>query len=208
MGPMTANAALDEYLSPTPPRSSSFVAALRDARQATGRDPDTGTVIEDMNTGNWLGAIGYLLLLDQISTAVQPASATAAHNQSKAILRALEWWAPGVTEKEGKAIYALRCALAHDYSLFNQNNDPDLQHKFRLHRGQRSLIQLPAQPWQGNSDSSSTHNQTTVSLRVLGDSVEQVVSEVVKAHDRGELQIGNNLQPANMLQRYSFVVLE
>lgn len=103
---------------------------------------------DETQTGSWLGAIGYLLLLDQIGTAVEPAGA--ARSQRVSILRALEWWSPGVTEKGRKAIHALRCALGHDYSLFNTNsNDFDLQHEFRLHRGKGHLVQLPADPWQG-----------------------------------------------------------
>jgi hypothetical protein len=202
--PTTDKAALSEYLSPTPPRISSFVAALRDARQATGRDLNTGAVLDETQTGSWLGAIGYLLLLDQIGTAVEPASA--GNRQQVSILRALEWWSPGVTEKGRKAIYALRCALAHDYSLFNPNSrDPDLQHEFRLHRGKGHLVQLPAHSWQGNY--SGLQDPTTVSLAVLGDRVEQVVLEVVAAHSRGELRIGNGLTRTGLLQRYSFVVL-
>lgn len=201
--PTTETQALDEYLHPTPPRASSFVPALRDSRRAAGRDADTGVVENEPATGNWLGAIGYLLLLDQIGSAVEPASV--GNRPGTSILRALQWWAPGTTESGRKAIYALRCALAHDYSLFNRNaKDPDMQHEFRLHRGTGQLLQLPAHPWQGNY--TGLQDATTVSLRVLGDRVEQVVYEVVAAHARGDLRVSRDLTPDELLQRYSLFV--
>lgn len=121
-----------------------------------------------------------------------------------AILRALKWWAPGVTDKGAKAIYALRCALAHDYSLFNPNpKDPELRHEFRLHRGTGALVQLPARPWQG--DFTQLHDPTTISLRVLGERVESVASAVMESHARGELRIAKGLSPDDLMQRYSFV---
>lgn len=201
--PTPDDSALSEYLDPIAPRVSAFVTALRDARDATGRHLESGAVREEERTGNWLGAIGYLLLLDQIGTAVEPAGAVM--ESGGAILRALKWWAPGVTEKGAKAIYALRCALAHDYGLFNKHTDPELQHEFRLHRGTGLLVQLPVRPWQGNY--SVMHDPTTVSLRALGDRVEQVVSEVRAAHTRGDLSIARGLSPDDLLQRYSFVVM-
>ena len=194
--------ALREYLTPTAPRISSFVAALQDARNATGRDSETGTVRMELATGSWLGAVGYMLLLDQIGTAVEPAGRPAM--EGRAILRALKWWAPGVTDRVAKAIYALRCALAHDYSLFNRHaKDPELCHEFRLHRGTGALVQLPARPWQG--DFTQLHDPTTISLRVLGDRVEGVASAVKESHARGEVRIAKGLSPDDLLQRYSFV---
>ena len=54
---------------------SCFMGALRDARKFTKRDKDTGQkLIEDDcgDHGSWLGAIGYLALLDQIGGCFKP----------------------------------------------------------------------------------------------------------------------------------------
>jgi hypothetical protein len=52
---------------------SGFTAALRDARGATGRHPSSGAVVKPEDNCSWLGAVGYLILLDQIGTCFKPA---------------------------------------------------------------------------------------------------------------------------------------
>jgi hypothetical protein len=200
----TDKEALDLYLCPSGIRVSCFHAALRDARGVTGRDLGTGQCVDEPDrSGNWLGAIGYLLLLDQLGTAVRPAAVVG--GDSGSIIRALEWFAPGVTGVGRKAIYALRNALAHDYSLFNKNDkDPELQHEFALHRGAGRLVQIPPRPWLG--DYTQLHDPTLISLRRLGDTVELVAAEVISAHQQGALAIGDDLSADDLLQRYTFVV--
>ena len=51
--------------------TSCFNAALRDARKATGRQLNDNSR-SDINHGSWLGAIGYIVLLDQIGGCLKP----------------------------------------------------------------------------------------------------------------------------------------
>lgn len=166
-------------------------------------------MLSEPGTGCWLGAVGYLLLLDQIGTAVRPRPGTNVPEplpQVPSIMKALEWFAPGETLKGRKVIYALRNALAHDYSLFNRHTtDPDLQHEFALHRGLDRFIQLPAQPWNG-SYTTLPRDPTSVSLRKLGDTVEYACHNVHDAYTQRTLTIGSGLSPEDLAQRYTFVV--
>ena len=201
--------ALDYYVEPTGDRISCFVAARRDARLTAGRDADTGAIVSEPSTGCWLGAIGYLLLLDQLGTAVQPRLGPGVASPAAdvpSIMKALEWFAPSVTPKGRKVLYALRCALAHDYSLFNKHGkDPELQHEFALHRGTGRLIQLPTTSWSG-SYTAIGREPTYVSLRLLGDRVEEACEAVRSTHRRGQLTIGVGLTPDDLAQRYTLKV--
>ena len=49
---------------------SSLEANLADCRDVTNRDAQSGAVSPRAHSGSWLGAIGYLVLLDQIGGAV------------------------------------------------------------------------------------------------------------------------------------------
>lgn len=51
---------------------STFSAVVRDAREVTGRHLDTGEVENDARAGNWLGAVAYLIFLDQIGDCFEP----------------------------------------------------------------------------------------------------------------------------------------
>ena len=83
MAPTVAQA-LDAYLAPRVIRpdgltfESSFAALLRDARQATSRDDTTGALPRRRayEGRSWLGALGYLCLIDQVGTAVRPKRTT------------------------------------------------------------------------------------------------------------------------------------
>jgi hypothetical protein len=71
-----ANLAIKLHLSYHPPAEgihifSGFTAALRDARTAAGRD-ELGKKVDHTKYGSWLGAIGYMALLDQIGTCFKP----------------------------------------------------------------------------------------------------------------------------------------
>ena len=82
-----------------------------------------------------------------------------------------------LTALEIKALYALRCAFAHDYSLQNiSRQDPTLTHRFAVGVGATAkLISLPSKPWSGDPKTIGTETQTTVNLEALGDLVEEIV---------------------------------
>ncbi len=187
--PITTQDALRRYLYLDGPAAefSAFRAALRDAREATRRDLSNGQRLPGPVSQHamWLGAVGYLLLLDQIGTTVQPA--TGPCGGDNAILEALACFAPHLTSDEANALYALRCALAHDYALANvKRGRPDRTHHFVL-SPVGDLIELPAIPWDGDWATMTGSNATRVNVVELGNEVERVVSRVLALFLAGQL---------------------
>jgi hypothetical protein len=161
-------------------RYSSLVAAMRDARGATSRN-ERGRYRnqrESESSASWLGAIGYLSVLDQLGTCF---ARTGEWQASKvAIIRAIGYWAPEVTSTEAHALYALRCSLVHAYSLWNDGGgEPRQRHKFGLVvTPGADLVTLPPKAKRGgNLRSRDEMGDTIISLRQLGDMVETVVLE-------------------------------
>lgn len=208
---LTETEVLDRYLAP-PLRSpdgvelkSSFWAALLDARAVTGRDGSIGQVVRPVDSRAWIGAIGYLCFMDQVGTAVFRPS-VGAPDTSAGILRALESFT-GLSSDERDAIYALRNALAHDYSLINtdpRKEHDERSHRFQLHPQPGELAALPARRWNGSfaAGDLAASDDTIVSLREVGDLAEQVAAEVFAAHAASDLRIGLAGGADEMLARY------
>lgn len=171
---------------PNPNYKTSFLALLEDARAASGRDVATGVVIDELRTGHWLGAVGYLILLDQIGKCFKP-KAAARTNGGAAIVHCLNYWAPGLSDREVQAIYGLRNALAHDYSVFGPGK---VKHLYRLDRqvGQ-GVVRFGKTQWDGNYDQIPADCETLVSLRELGELGEDIVRAVRAASTSSAIEI-------------------
>jgi hypothetical protein len=182
---------------------SGFAGALRDARRVTGRDPATGAVVEPALCGSWLGVLGYLILLDQIGHSLGLAGSKTRRGDLRVALHEFS----KLPAPEVAALYALRCALAHDYSLLNKNyKRPELNHNFTLSSSHTSpLVSLPATPWDGDLDHRAGA-RTTVNLWGVGDLVESVVQRIFDAAIAGDLVVTLEGGSDELLQRYSLVV--
>ena len=179
------------------------MALIAHARTETGRDSATGQVIDEPRTGSWLGATAYLILLDQIGKCLKPASAPNPAGPSS-VERALQMWSDR-SHGEQCAVFALRNALAHDFCLFNFNqNNPDYQHRFTLDRHPTRLIALPAEQWSGDY-LSKKQDTTIVSLRRLGDLVETVVAAVKRETAVANVAITLTGGPTELIRRYGIV---
>lgn len=99
---------------------SSFNAALEDARKCTGRDLASGDVKPNESRALWAGTFVYLVLLEQIGKTLRPRGGRDLAKEHE-LERAIRQFVPGVTNRQRQAVYALRCAFAHDYGLFNVN---------------------------------------------------------------------------------------
>src|ERR1700754_1365978 len=117
---------------------SGYVAALRDARKFTKRNQDNGQKLDTDSCGDhgsWLGAIGYITLLDQIGKCFKPKTVITI-SDGNTICKALKYFASHIPEAEVNVIYALRNACAHDYSLYNINTrTPTYTHPFTVVQG-------------------------------------------------------------------------
>jgi hypothetical protein len=148
-----------------------LTAALHEARQATGRNGETGEIEPGTAAlgGSWLGAAGYLMLLDQVGSAARPGA------PGPPVVRALRYFAPRVGEPEREALYALRCSLVHGFGLVNVGG-PGRTHHFMLAGAEQAgpVVRLPPQPWDGRVEHCRRLNATWVDLRSLGDLAEDV----------------------------------
>lgn len=166
---------------------SSFWLVLRDARVASGRDPRSGERVTMQPATMWLGAVGYLILLDQIGSALRrPSRPSTGHP----IIRALAMFSD-VLPNDRRVLYALRCALAHDYSLVNVGSAGD--HLFRLEWDEMlPLVRMPPSPWTGEYSElqgvpDRRPGDTMVNLLALTEVSESVVQTVFKAHAENDL---------------------
>ena len=167
---------------------SGFTAALRDARGATGRDPATGAIVNPEHTYSWLGAVGYLVLLDQIGTCFKPADTKDVVGNT--INRALSYFT-NLSEADRNAIYALRCAFAHDYSLVNENPNTNRRthHFIILSDPSSPVLRHPAQTWDGDYETRDEDNATNVNVWALGKHVEDICLQLLDLANAGELDI-------------------
>jgi len=185
---------------------SSFTAALRDARHATGRDEVTGKVSEWGKQGNWLGAIGYLLLLDQIGTSFKRKDAPALKCPS--IIRALQGFSSISNRLDMEALYALRCALAHDFSVININREhPERTHHFlltgALDNSPGPVVRRPSQPWDGDYATATEENATVINLHRFGDLVEATCTILRDLAAQDHLEVALKGGDRELQRRYS-----
>ena len=130
---------------------SGLTAKLRDARRVSGREVDTGRKIAGQHHGSWLGAIGYLVLLDQIGKCFKPKGVPL--YEGNPLERALIHFGK-LAPNDACALYALRCALLHEYGLNNvparDNQCAKYLHAFILVCHQDApLVGMPKSRWDG-----------------------------------------------------------
>jgi len=203
--------ALAFFLNFHPPQSgiqvfSGFVHALKEARQLTHRDLYTGQKLPNSTGqyGSWLGAVGYFALLDQIGKCFKPKSV--ARQNGNAIQQALKHFT-SLNNAEIDALYALRCAFAHDYSLYNiKSGKPKLTHNFIVGQGATpNVVTLPQTQWDGNLQNQAPTVKTTVSLEAFGDLVELVVHKILSCNLAGDLEILLPDGSDELVRRYMFM---
>jgi len=193
-------------------RESSLHAALRDCRPLQGRYVATGMLPAGDGAPSWIGAIGYLCVVDQLSSAVRHASPT---SRSRTEADAPDNYRVlyDFTDLDSvsiEALYGLRCSLAHDYSLANRKPGlPARQHVFHLSGDPGQVTNLPSSEdlrWNGDwAESDTAFEPTEVSLRAVGDLVEVLVSTIRAEHRAGNVQIALPGGPAEMDRRYFFL---
>lgn len=163
---------------------SSFSALLRDARSFTNRDIVTGEKISGSRHDGWLGLTAYLILLDQIGSCFNLIGGP--RNNRNFLMPLVQFSDLSIVECE--AIYALRCSMAHDYSLCNKDRNRKLWHMFELANSDSSpVVSLPNKPWDGNY--SNFNNMTRIHVVALCDLVEDIVTKVKGAHRDGKLEL-------------------
>jgi hypothetical protein len=183
---------------------SSLAALLVDVRGAAQRDLATGRPLQGGQHHSWLAATGYLILVDQIGTCFDVVGRSS--SGEKAFIRALDAFSPERDMQIWYALYALRCALAHDYSLFNQSNDAKKRHAFNLTADPAlPLVCLPARTWSGTYDVDNLPPEeeiTVVNLHKVADLVEDMVAKLQRLHAERKLAIRASLSIDEFHLRY------
>lgn len=171
---------------------SSLTAALRDARQATGRDVNSGENKNKENNpsaSNWLGATCYLIILEQLGKCYKGRNDPDQSGLSP-IQKCLRNHTQ-LTPDQCDAIYALRNAFAHDYSISNLNQKySSLQHHFTLlDYYSDPFLCLPKKQWDGKPETKAYENMTHVGLPWIGEFVEKIYQTHLELHKINELEV-------------------
>lgn len=163
---------------------SSFTAALRDAREATGRDADSGELIKPKRIGNWLGGIAYIILLEHIGNCFSPRGASGTERE-KGVVSALQSFG-GVDRRTARTINALRNAFVHEFGLCN----PQTRQHFTLGAGcSWGLVGFPSLKWDGNYTHRAPGNATRVDLWELAETTERIVARIRALASNDELDV-------------------
>lgn len=193
-------------------KQSCLTAALREVRGWTNRNKETGLPNEVGSIGylgHWLGATGYMTILDQIGKTykiVNPVITThPVYNNS--IKNALKYFTD-LTPRDVKAIVALRNAFTHDFSLFNIDLD-NANNNFCF-----SVINNPIEPvvkhtsqenkWNGDINAISPNHITTINLKTFGDLVENIYLKLIELNEADNLEIILNGKEVELEKRYFY----
>lgn len=207
---ISSKQAIELHLTDHPPAEgihvfSGFVAALKDARIVTGHDK-LGKKVDHTKHGCWLGAVGYMALLDQIGTCFKPKQISLENGNS--IRKALKYFS-NLSDDEIEALYALRCCFAHDFSLHNVNKEKQSRtHRFRVGVGTSThIVTLPSVRWDGNYESKNLDDFTIINLEAFGDLVESICQQLSTLAETDKLEIVLPGGSEELLHRYSIHTL-
>lgn len=170
---------------------SSFEAAYTDARIAI----ENGIV--------WLAAVGCLCFFDEVGNAVRLSGQKQEPTEFETALVQFGQLAP----QDAVVLYALRCALAHNYSLVNVGRGGRaalLTHAFVLDNDPSAqwLIKLPSAPWDGVDMANVAGRETHVNLSRVFDLLDVVHQAVIRSHQQGDLELAH--APDETRRRYIF----
>jgi hypothetical protein len=184
---------------------SSLQKGLEDCRLATNRNVSTGAKLSGGNHDSWVGALGYLSILDLIGNCLtKEDSKNQVDDEFNPLVSALQTFSE-LPQAEISAIYALRCAFAHDFSLYNFHpRKPELTHYFRLFPGiDGPVVQLPTVRWEGDYRNRPPERATAIGLTLLGDLVENIVLDLQELGRDEKLRIKLSGGAEELSDRYS-----
>lgn len=213
-----------EYLNPHQPfifqdsaRFSTLIAGLRDCRLYSGRELTSGKFRSNVlngEEGNWLSAIGYFTILDQIGSCYRPIGTPEPQSNSNKIKLAIENFAYELidsSERQLNALIALRNAFTHDFNLLNIPDNTkkiDLQqHKFTVVADKNNwVVDLPQHIWNGDiagKDFYDTSDSTFVNLIGFGNLVEEIYQRIYNLVREDRIHL--NLPIEILINKYTFV---
>ena len=179
---------------------SPYVSALQEARNFTGRNSLTGEKNKNASHGSWLGAVGYMIVLNHIGNKFNNQGK---ENRLKDILKIIDGtnsfvkalvYFSDLSYEKILALYSLRCSFVHDFFLFNINEkNKILTHHFVVTQGSGEIVTLPNIKWDGDLKNRNV-NATIVNLEALGDLVEKIHKELLKLANSENLKLNKGVR--------------
>jgi len=192
-------------------RYSILNLAVRDARLITGRNIDTGKLLqneflvnkmgEPLDQYSFIGIINYLLILDMIGNAFSIKQFTTTKTTS--IYKSLKQFST-LNDDDIYAIIALRNSLAHNYSLVNIPAHKEFSsklHHFKLINGSTQKMIKIKSKWGNPNNSKSEINETVIGVDNLLDMIEGVILNLKKENELDNLEL--NLDFNQFVMRYT-----
>lgn len=202
------------FETPLGTRVSTAIAGLRDSRQNTKRNVDSGEFNFEKpgDIGNWLGAIGYMTVLDQVGTSLSLKGQDKLSGRSS-ILKALTFFDGRLTENEIHALIALRNAFFHDFNLINVTGPKskfksEQTHRFTVYAyPDDKVVSLPTKQWNGDYENKSwdKDTETRINLFEFGNLVESVIKNIRVKINLGQVEI-NEKNIYAFINKYTFVI--
>lgn len=199
-------------------RFSTLVAGLKDCRTYTKRAINTGVYdpkIDYGHEGNWLAAIGYFTILDQIGSCYKPINEPNPPENTNSIKFAIEKFGFDLLDNDNwklNSLIALRNAFTHDFNLLNIPRDANKkilqQHKFTVTADTENnwIVTLPQEIWDGDIEGKNFYkisDSTFVNLFGIGSLVETIYQRInnLIENDTVDLQIPS----LRLINKYTFV---
>lgn len=186
-------------------RISCLTKALKDARIASNREPQSGIVDLKLPAplfpDSWPSALLYLILLEQIGTCFKKVNSTIRIKETdNPIFKALRVFSdPTLEEKTCRSIEALRHSFAHSYSLCNIKTKTNMKGKEKIVENRTHIFTLIAEPnaplitfdksWKGDFKKKSEEYRTLINIWMLGDLAEEIYSNLKKEYFAGNLEL-------------------
>jgi hypothetical protein len=205
-----------EYLGGS--RHSTLIAGLRDCRQITKRDINTGKYNKNRlsgDEGSWLATIGYFTILDQMGSCFKPIG-VAESKSPNSIKYAIESFGYDLVDNDQRvlnALIGLRNSLTHDFNLLNVPTLEKLkelqQHKFTVIADSdlNWIVRLPLERWDGNIEGkifSDNTNTTFVNLFQIGNLTENIYNKIYQLVQSNNIELREPL--LKILNKYTFVI--
>ena len=160
-------------------------------------------------TGVGLGTIGYLVLIDHIGKCFKLKGAPRTEKHAfRAALRIFgSLWDHQLNEAKISALYALRCALAHDYTLYNipdkPAKHPDLIHHFGVCGAGSPFVTFSNTTWDMNLKNNISHDQETwINLERVQDLAEGMYRKLRTLAKTNDLEVNLNEGPEALRKHY------
>lgn len=188
---------------------STHIALFKDTRKFTNRDVNTGKVLSEDSAlvGSRLGNIGYLILLDQLGSAIALKGKRDLSNKPD-ILKCLTIFSE-LSEQERNAIYALRNSFVHNYSLLNIGTKPHYNFRFRLTANEIDpVVTISETMWDGNIHSGEKNTVTSINLWELGNLVEEIIEKIRSEYLNDNIEINSKNGIPELMAKFLIFIIE